>query len=193
MAGCVDINDPNVKVLKPGEVGDYQRSPLDKCPPHTYPHRLILGQVTLGSALLQMGTPILANDQPTFDTLWNDVSPQLDQNKVPSFSLKPLVNWDQETAYFLIGSMDNTCDTVRPYGEEMTTDCVNVSILLYRERLDQDCQPVNGYPVFIYIYPKTSWGVGIQNIYPTATVTPIPTATATPTPRPTAVPSSEDE
>lgn len=192
LTGCVDINDPNVHVQQPGQVEQYQRSPLDKCQPHIYPHRLIKGQVALGSALLQMGSPISANDQPTFDLCWNYVSPQLDENKVPSFSLKPVVNWDQESAYFYVATLDNDCQKAEPYGDEMTTDCFNITILVYRTSDGKDCQPIASYPVFIYIYPKTTWPIGVQNIYPTATFTPAPTATATATPTPTPAPESDE-
>jgi hypothetical protein len=192
-AGCVDINDTRVQVTPPGQVEQYQRSPLDKCPVHKYPHRLILGQVAPGSPLFQSGNSLGINDQPTFDNCWNGVSPQLDENKVPSYSLKPIINWDQESAYVIMMGVDNTCDSIKPYQDEMTTDCFDITILLYRERQGQDCQPVNSYPVFIYIYPKTAWPIGTQWFYPTPTVTPVPSATPTVTPTVTPTPVNADE
>jgi len=168
-AGCVAVGDTHVQVVQPAQIDPYQRNVLDKCQPHIYPHRLILGQTGIGSTL-QQGAIIVYN-QTDFDIYWNSISAPTDENKVP-ITTKPVINFDQESAYFLPISVSNSCQKFEPYGDQMTTDCYNISLVIFRHTDNANCQPVNEIPVFVYIYPKTNWPVGTQWIDPT----PVPTA-----------------
>jgi hypothetical protein len=178
----------------PSPVEDRNRSPLDKCPPHTFPHSLILAQAQAGSPLSREG-PQNSGNQQSFDYWWGYVSPQLDLNHVPTYSLKPIIDWDKEDATFLPIGIDSSCWKAEPYGEEMTTDCYVVTLPIYLSREGEDCRPPANYPVFIYIHPKTNLPFDQQFIYPTptSTVEPVMTPTPLPVPTPTPEPESGDE
>jgi len=184
--GCVSLDNPNnVQVVPPSTADAYSRNQLDKCAPHVYPHRLIYGATGIGSTLMQQGAAIV-NTQADFDNYWNSMTATFDSNKVPTNGLKPTVNFDQESVYFLPISISNSCQRFEPYGDQLTTDCYNISIVMYRYTATDNCQAVNEIPVFVYIYPKTTWPIGMQWIDPT----PVPTVAAvmTPTPATTATP-----
>jgi len=187
MTGCVDINDAKVQVSQPEQVEQYQRSPLDKCPSHMYPHRFIFAQAGVGSTLLQ-GGPIQVTNQKDFDDRWNSVTPDLNEAKVPSDALKPIVNWDEQTAFFYPFTISSTCDKVVPFGDRMITDCYNITIPILHYYEKENCKPATTYPVFIYIYPKTTWPIQIQWVAPTAVPTPPTTPTVAPQPTATPVP-----
>jgi hypothetical protein len=194
-AGCVSIHDSSVQVTPPGQTDIYQRNVLDKCPPHINPHRLVIGQVPTGSPLVTTGSQFATNQQE-FDLLWSMVTVQPpDPAKVPLNSLTraPVVNWNSEMAYFLLVSIDNSCQKTLPYGDEMISDCYDLTVPLYRYNEGQNCGSPGAYPVFIFMYAKTNLPVKIQWIYPTPTPTysPAPTATRTLTPTPT--PEDEEE
>jgi hypothetical protein len=189
-AGCVSIHDGNsLQVTPPGQTDQYQRNVLDKCPPHINPHRLIIGEIATGSPLVTSGSQF-AKSQQEFDNFWPNITVQsMDPVKVPLNSLtqEPIVNWSSEMAYFLLVPIDNTCQKTRPYGDEMISDCYDITVPLYRTYEGQNCGAPGAYPVFIFIYSKTNLPVSIQWIFPTPTPTfsPAPTATSTPTRTPT--------
>ncbi|HUO58724.1 MAG TPA: hypothetical protein VMV05_11170 [bacterium] len=198
-AGCVDINDSRVQVQRPGDLEQYQRSllPEDKCSPHTVPHRLIRAQTTNGSILTQAGAQFV-NNQQDFDKWWPVISPEAGwQNNMSVSSLtgEPVINWDQETAYFVLCPISNSCQKISPDTNEMDTDCFTITVHLREYRETQNCQAPVFYPVFVYIYSKTNLPVNVVDFYPTPTptVTFTPTATSTPRIRPTPTPESEDE
>jgi hypothetical protein len=150
--GCVSIYD-NVNIQKPESVDQYQRNILDKCTPHTLPHRFILAQMSPMNSLIAGGGPD-ANDQQTFDSLWNSIQPVSDPgNNVPSFGLKPVINWSLQTAHFYPVIISNSCEKIKPLG--METDCYNINIILYKYEEGKNCSSPTAYPVLIYIYPKT--------------------------------------
>lgn len=189
-AGCVSIHDGNaVQVTPPGQTDQYQRNVLDKCPPHINPHRLVIGEIATGNPLVTSGSQIVYTQQD-FDKLWPNITVQPpDPAKVPMNSLtqEPIVNWSSEIAYFLLVPIDNSCQKTVPFGDEMTSDCYDITVPLYRTNEGQNCGAPGAYPVFIFIYAKTNLPLAIQWIYPTPTPTfsPVPTATRTPTPTPT--------
>jgi hypothetical protein len=191
-AGCVSIDDPNVHVTRPGEIDPYRRNVLDKCPPHTYPHRLIVAQAGNGSILTRQGQSA-ATKQEEFDLYWGSVTPILDPNSTTNTSAKPIVNFERETALFVPLPPENSCQKFKPLGDEMTTDCytITIPILWYRE--GQDCQSVSAIPVFLYIYPKTDWPVSVRMLQATPTPTATSSVVLTPTPTVTATPTPEEE
>ncbi len=193
LGGCVPLSQ-EVPIYYPEPVGQNSASPLDKCPLHVYPHRLILAQAADGSPLVRAGWQLVGN-QKDFDYWWGFIAPQLDEKNVPSGSLKPVVDWDRQVASFVPISADTTCEKARPYGSEMTTDCLAIQIPIYRYYEGGDCKPPSQFQVFVYIHPRSPLPLTFQWIYPTATPTPFPTATETPTPTPfpTPTPESEDE
>src|SRR5579872_3900865 len=196
-SGCVDINDTRVQVQPPSQADPYARNVLDKCPPHTNPHRLITALTVTNSPLGQNGPQIAAN-QADFDRMWDYLS-SVDMCNVTTSSLtqKPVINWDSDMAYFLVVPIDNNCQKTRPFGDEMNTDCYSITIPLYRYMEGTNCGPPLYYSVFIYIYSNKSLPMNVLWVYPTPTVTssPMPTVkpTATATPIPTATPESEEE
>jgi hypothetical protein len=196
-SGCVDINDTRVQVQHPEEVDPYARNVLDKCPQHTNPHRLITALTGATSPLGQSG-PQLVSNQVDFDRMWDYLS-SVDMGNVTTSSLsqKPVIDWGQDMAYFLVVPLDSSCQKTKPFGDEMNTDCYSITIPLYRYLEGTNCGPPLYYPVFIYIYSNKSLPMNVQWNYPTPTVTlsPVPTAkpTATATPTPTATPESEDD
>jgi hypothetical protein len=194
-AGCVDINDARVQVQAPGQVDPYSRIALDQCTPVVYPHRLIVAKTGSASPLAQVG-PQMVYNQLDFDKYWGYVTAQ-DSDKISTSNLSqvPLVNWDQQWAYFLVVGANNSCEKTKPFGEEMKTDCYTISIPLYRYQEGTDCQPPTSFTVFIYLFPKTNLPVNFVWVYPTPipTATPKPTLTSTPTATPTPPPDSEDE
>ncbi len=194
LAGCVSIDDPHVSVIPPGEVEQFQRSPLDKCDPHKFPHRLILAEAGSGSAIIQAGSQTVTT-QAAFDQWWGTITPQLDNSSGPVANLKPVINWNQEIAVFEL-YMGDSCMRIQPYGDEVTSDCYTITMWLYSYSEGTDCQsPRTSYPVFIYICPTGNLPWTTQWVYPTpsptVTSTPIPQPTFTPTP--TATPLSDDE
>jgi hypothetical protein len=193
-AGCVSIYDSKVDVQPPGQVEQYNRSTIDQCTPHVYPHRLIQATTGMAYPYLQTGGG-LVNDQVQFDQWWAGLSLQLDQDKVVSTNLKPVIDWTQQTAYFIPVQIGSPCQKVKPFGDEMTTDCYNITIPIYTWMEGENCQqPITSYPVFIYIYPKANnQPVGIQWIHPTPTPTFSPTRAATATPTATPTPTDEED
>lgn len=151
-AGCVSIYD-NVNVQKPETVDQFQRNVLDKCTPHTLPHRLILAQMSASNPSVRGGEPIV-NDQQTFDNLWNSIQPLSEaDNNVPSFGLKPVVNWSVQSVYFYAFYFQNSCEKVKPLA--METDCYHIYLTVYKYLEGKDCSAPITYPVFVYILPKT--------------------------------------
>ena len=199
VAGCVDINDSRVQVQRPGDLEQYQRGllPQDKCSPHLFPHRFVRGQTGSGSLLARAGSQFV-NSQEDFDKWWKEITAQIGMdNKVALSSLtgEPIVNWSQETAFFLLVPISTTCQKIDPDTDEMVTDCFTITVKLREERGTQNCQPPVFYPVFIYLYSKTNLPFNVVDFYPTPTPTPVSTLRVTPTatPRPTPTPESEDE
>jgi len=192
-AGCVSIHQ-EVPVYAPEPMDAYNRSPLDKCTPHVYPHRLVLAQAGSSSPLIQNGG-VYVNDQQSFNFWWSTITPQLDTSRTLSNALQPLVDWDHETVSFMPIMIDNSCEKAKPYAEEMTTDCYTITFPIFRYNEGVDCGTPVQFPVFIYIFPKTVIPGGVQWIYSTSTPGFVPTATASPTPivTPTPTPESEDE
>ena len=184
LAGCVSIYDTKVQVQPPGQVETYNnRSPLDQCTPHVYPHRLIQATTGIGYPYLQGGA--LFSQQDQFDQYWAGLSVQLDQDKVVSDNLKPVIDWNTQSAY-LIPFLLNPGERIKPYGDEMSTDCYTITFQVYRwvEKENESKVP-STIPVYIYIYPKAvDQPVGIEWHYPT------PTPTFTAPPRPTATPTA---
>ena len=192
-AGCVDINDSKVQVQPPGAVEQYaDHSIIDQCTPHVYPHRLIQASTGVGSPLVQNGSQQVGT-QTDFDQLWVTISPQLDQNQVVTSDFKPVIDWTQQSAFFVPRTSPQSCVHWRPFGDGMVTDCLNPRINIYEWR-EGDCKDdATSYPVFVYIYPKSNVPVYVNMVYPTPTLAPtaIPTETSTPTPMPTSTPTPE--
>ncbi len=195
-AGCVSIDDPNVHVTRPSETDIYQRNVLNKCPPHTYPHRLIMAQAGNSSILTRQGQSAAAN-QTEFDEYWSSITPILDPNSVTNSSAKPVVNFVREIALFVPMVSANSCIKYKPFGDEMSTDCYNITISIFWSQEGQDCQPLSAIPVFLYIYPKTEWPVIVQMVHSTPTPTSVPTVVLKPKPTatiaPTPTPEEEEE
>ncbi len=171
----------------------YDRSPVDKCIPHPYPHRLLLGQTGFGSTLLQAGEAQLADRQDSFDYLWNGLSIEVDQSAVTGTTIKPVINWEHEAALFYRFSLSNTCQKVKPFGDEMVTDCYSITLPVLRYMEGKDCRPAMDYPVFIYIFPKAKLPISVQWVDLTPTPTPVPAATPFPTATPTPEPDEGGE
>ncbi len=192
-AGCVSIYDSKVQVQAPNGVEQWGRSPLDQCTPHVYPHRLIQASAGVGSLLLQAGAQQI-NTQADFDQWWGTISPALDQDHVVTTGFKPVIDWNQQSVFFLPQNNPNSCIRWRPFGDEMTTDCYNTTITIYQWEEGQDCQNnATTYPVYVYIYPKSNWPVNFKFIYPTPTPTFTATSTATSTPTSTPTPADEED
>jgi hypothetical protein len=157
--GCVSIYD-NVNVQKPETVDQYQRNILDKCLPHTLPHRVILAQMPSVNPPVLGGGPDV-NDQQGFDDLWNKIQPVQDlSGDVTSFGLKPLVSWGVQTAHFLPILTGNSCEKIKPLA--METDCYTINIVLYKYTEGKNCSDPTSFPVLIYIYPKTPLPMAIK-------------------------------
>lgn len=186
VAGCVSIYDSKVQVVHPDQVDQYNRSIVEQCTPHIYPHRLIQATTGEGYPYLSSGGGLVTN-QVLFDQWWAGLSVSYDQDKVVSQNLKPTVDWDHETAYFIPVYFSNACQRVKAVGDEMTTDCYTISIHLLRWDEGDNCQQApSTYPVLIYIYPSNAnLPVEIKWTSPT----PIPTVTSTATPKPTPIPT----
>jgi hypothetical protein len=192
VSGCVSIDDPNVHVVRPSETDIYQRNVLNKCPPHTYPHRLVMAQAGNSSILTRQGQSA-ALSQAQFDDYWNTLTPILDPNSAINSAAKPVVNFDREIALFIPMMSANSCTTYQPFGDEMSTDCYNITISIFWKQEGQDCQTLSAIPVFLYIYPKTEWPVIVQMVHSTPTPTPVPTVVLKPTPTATIVPTPTPE
>jgi hypothetical protein len=72
---------------------------------------------------------------------------------VPSFGLKPVINWGVQTAHFFPIVTGNSCEKIKPLA--METDCYNINIILYKYVEGKNCSDPTSFPVLIYIYPKT--------------------------------------
>jgi len=169
VTGCVSIYDDKIKVQRPEEMDPYQRNVLDKCTPHTLPHRLITGTMNLGTTVLH-GFPY-AENQASFDFYWNSIAPDI--TGAAGDSLKPDINWDVQVARFIPVFTSNSCEKVRTYG--METDCYQVSYLLYKYVAGTNCTNPTSYPVFVYIYPKSALPAGPKWLTgPYSTPTPAP-------------------
>ncbi len=192
-AGCVPISQ-NVPVYAPGQVEYRGRSPLDVCQPHSLPHRLIAATASMPSSMLVVGGAEM-NDQADFDYWWSQVNAQLDPSVPVNSKGEPLIDWANQTAYFAVMPVNNTCQTVSPYQDGMNTDCYTISVLNYIETAAPPCNPgpLSQIPVFIYIFPRTNLPLSFKWITPTPqpspTYTPTATVTATPTVTPTPAPS----
>ena len=196
-AGCVDINDTKVQVQPPGQVEQLaNHSIIDQCTPHVYPHRLIQASTGVGSPLLQVGAQQV-NDQNSFDQWWNVISPQLDQNQVVTSQFKPVIDWNEQTAIFFIRTSSQSCLHWQPFGDEMSTDCIEAKIYIYEWKEGECKDDATSYPVFVYIFPKTTFPVNLSMVYPTPTFppSPVPTPkpTSTPSPTPTSTPQGGDD
>ncbi|HEY5039599.1 MAG TPA: hypothetical protein VIJ93_11050, partial [bacterium] len=152
LAGCVSIYD-STQVKPPEQVDQFPRNVLDKCPPHVYPSRMIKAEMGMGVTLFQYGALVI--DQANFDNNWNNVTPSLDPEHQQTYSLKPVIDWDHENAYFMPLHLTNSCQKVKSFG--METDCYNITFLLYQYVEGENCSTRSTDPVYIYIYPKTSW------------------------------------
>jgi hypothetical protein len=194
LAGCVSIYDTKVQVYHPGAVDQYNRSIVDQCTPHIYPHRLIQTTAGAGYPFLTTGGA-LVSDQSQFDQWWAGLSSSIDQSKVVTQNSKPIVDWTQEDAYFIPFNFQSVCQRVEPFGDEMTTDCYTIFIHLLEKTEGKDCQSAPSvYPVFVYIYPRNAnYPVQIQRHVLTPTPTGTPTVTPTSTPTVTPTPSEDDE
>jgi hypothetical protein len=194
-AGCVDISDTKVQVQAPGQVDTYDRSFITQCTPHVMPHRLI--RATIGEASPYFHTSgALVSDQADFDLWWSALTVQLDQNKVVTDNLKPVIDWTNQIANIVVVPLTGPCQKTKPFGDEMTTDCYNVTIPIYIWNEGQDCSSdVPSYPVYIYIYPIVNLPVNVQWVQPTPTLTlvPSPTPTSTPSPTPSPTPTPDDD
>jgi hypothetical protein len=194
-SGCVDINDTRVQVQHPEEADPYARNVLDKCPQHTNPHRLFTALTGTNSPLGQSG-PQLAGNQADFDRMWTYLSSvDMGDVSISSLTQKPIINWDQDMAYFLVVPIDNNCQKTKPFGDQMNTDCYSITIPLYRYLEGTNCGPPLYYSVFIYIYSNKSLPMNVLWVYPTPTSSPtlVPKPTATPKAIPTATPTPESE
>lgn len=192
-AGCVDINDAKVQVQAPAQIDPYNRIALDKCPSHVYPHRLVVAQTGSSSQLVQLGSQMAYNQQD-FDKWWSMVSTLGSIDPTTSTpSQQPIVNWDQQGAYFLVIGVGNSCDLTKPMADEMTTDCYSISVNLYRYSEGTNCQPPGNLAVFIYVFPKSTLPVNVVWFYPTPVPTPTPKPIPTLTPTPTPTPETESE
>ena len=144
-----------------------------------------------------MGSPLLreggqnAGNQRDFDYWWGFISPQLNADNTPSYSLKPVIDWDTETASFIPLGIDTTCRRIKPYGEGLVTNCYTVTVLLYSYTEGGDCQTPVNYPVFIYIHAKTNLPFEIRYFYPTPTPPAEPAATPDPSSAPATAPTPE--
>ena len=188
-AGCVSI-DQNVPVYAPGQVEDRGRSPLDVCEPHALPHRLIRATTSMPSSMTAVGNAQV-NDQAGFDYWWSQVNPQLDPAMALASNGEPMINWGNQTVYFAVLPITNTCQHASPYQDGMNTDCYTITVLNYIETDGPPCdpQPLTQVPVYVYIYPNTNLPLVFKWITPTPgpspTITPTPTVTPTPTITPT--------
>ena len=182
VAGCVDIHSNNVQVIPPDQTDPFHRNVLDKCPSHINPHRLVMGQIVTGSPIVTNVGAQLVSTQLDFDKWWSQITPQVDPSKVAlsSLSQEPVIDWTKEVAYCQVVPVDNSCIKVTPFGDEMISDCYDLSLLLLRTVEGQNCVAPGTYPVFIYIYAQTNLPVSIKWILPT----PVPTPPVTPTPAP---------
>jgi hypothetical protein len=168
--GCVSIYDDKIRVQRPEEMDPNQRNVLDKCTPHTLPHRLITGHMGLGVTILN-GSPI-AYDQPTFDIYWGSFSPDL-TGGATSDELKPNINWEVQVARFLPVHIGNRCEKVKAYG--METDCYQISYIFYKYVEGTNCTASTSHPVFVYIYPKSTLPAAPKWLSgPYSTPTPVP-------------------
>lgn len=150
-AGCVSIYDDKIRVQKPEDLDPYQRNVLDKCKPHLLPHRLIrASSVAETTVLTGEGTSV--DNQAGFDAIWNSLAPDL-SGVATAEDLKPVINWEVQTARFFLAGLRNSCEKIVPYG--METDCYQISLPLQRIQEGTNCITPSRHPVFIYIYPKT--------------------------------------
>jgi hypothetical protein len=184
-AGCVSIYDNKVQVHPPDQVDPYGRNVLSQCTPHIYPHELIQAFTSPSSTLVVNGGPNNINNQTDFDFWWNFITPQLDQNQVVSQGFKPVIDWSKQSACFGVVNLANSCQQVKPMGDEVTTDCYNITAEVLSWYEGSNCGPANLYPVFVYIYPKSDAPMNFKVVWPTNTPVPsTPTATPTETPTP---------
>jgi hypothetical protein len=144
------------------------------------------------SSILTSGN-VLVSDQATFDFWWPQVNATLDPQIPIASNGEPLIDWKTQVAWFTILPVDNTCQHVSPYGQEVTTDCYTISFWLSMQTDGPPCQPQSlvQQPVYIYIYPNINLPGGFKWITPTPQDSPTATATtiATDTPTPTVTPT----
>lgn len=156
LGGCVSIHDPNVHIQRPSEFDHYQRNILDKCEPHVLPHRLILASMSAASTILQgNGGPVVGQAQ--FDDIWNQITPEIPPGGSAGDTLKPIINWEAQSTYFLPIWFTNTCEKVKPLG--MASDCYQISLYFYQYVEGTNCGPRSSVPVLIYIHPKTPFQI----------------------------------
>jgi hypothetical protein len=155
-----------------------------------------MAQTGNSSILTRQGQSAAIN-QAQFDDYWSTITPILDPNSLTNTTAKPVVNFDREIALFAVMTSADTCTTYKPFGDEMSTDCYNITISILWTQEGQNCQPMNVIPVFLYIYPKTEWPVAVQMVHFTPTPTLVPTVVLKPTPTatiaPTPIPEDEEE
>lgn len=183
-SGCVDINDAKVQVHAPGEADPYSRNVLDKCPPHTYPHQLIQGEISAGATLIQ-GSGVIVNNQQDFDFYWGNLSSLKAENPSPDGVVKPVVDWAHNSAHFLVIPLNNSCEKLELLG--MTTDCYDIFFRFNRKVEGTDCQPRASNPAYVFIYPKATLPISLQWVV-ADTPTPTVAMTATPAFAPTLTP-----
>jgi hypothetical protein len=154
--GCVSIHDPNVHVQRPSDFDHYQRNILDKCKPHVLPHRMIHATMSAASTILQgNGGPVV--NQVQFDEIWNQITPEIQSGGSAGDTLKPVINWEAQSTYFLPIWFANTCEKVKPLG--MESDCYQISLYIYQYVEGTNCGPRSNVPVLIYIHPKTPFQI----------------------------------
>jgi hypothetical protein len=163
LSGCVPLNQ-NVQVQAPSAIqtdaSGQDVNTLNRCDPHVYPYQVIRA-VTSGSTSLSQG-PFAVDNQADFDSIWIQVSGVLDNQNVPTSALKPAVDWSSQEVNFVPFHLRSTCEHMEPTG--MSTDCLTVYMVLshWTDTDTQNCQAEDIYPVFIFIYPRSSLHVVSQ-------------------------------
>jgi hypothetical protein len=163
LSGCVPLSQ-NVQVQAPSAIqtdaSGQDVNTLNRCDPHVYPYQVIRA-VTSASTSLASGN-LVADNQTDFDSIWIQVSGVLDNQNVPTSALKPAVDWSSQEVNFMPFHLRSTCEHVEPTG--MSTDCLTVSMVFshWTDTNTQNCQPEDSYPVYIFIYPRSSLHVVSQ-------------------------------
>jgi hypothetical protein len=163
LSGCVPLSQ-NVQVQAPSAIqtdaSGQDVNTLNRCDPHVYPYQVIRAVTNASTSL--SGGAFAVDDQAGFDSVWIQVSAVLDNQNVPISALKPAVDWSSQEVNFVPFHLTSTCEHVEPSG--MSTDCLTVSMVFshWMDANTPNCQPEDIYPVFIFIYPRSSLHVGSQ-------------------------------
>ncbi len=155
LSGCVSIHE-GVAVERPLEM-NVQQDVTKRCPLSPYPHRLLRLRGSSGAKVVVEGGRTV-NTQEDFDRLWVELTLEPGQTftQASDGSNKPQIDWTSQLVSFYPFKNENACQRLVPALTPMQTDCLRITFRFSHFWFKKDCETRTEYPVYVFIYPKTS-------------------------------------